>query len=111
MNPAIFLTALLINPFVFSFENNASNSDISKPLIGCVLATDKARKKFIFQLYLQRHDAEFIDQLALNTRRHFDQEVFKSDIYVVIDTSTATTADFNECIVVGVKEFIAADWL
>jgi len=111
MNPAIFLTALLISPFVFSFENNASNIDISTPLIGCVLAADKARTKFIFQLYLQRHDAEFIDQLAVNTRRHFDQEVFKSDIYVVIDTSTATTADFKECIVVGVKEFIAAEHL
>lgn len=85
---------------------------MSKPLIGCVLAADKARTKFIFQLYLQRHDAEFMNQLAVNTRRHFDQEDFKSDIYVVIDTpSTATTADLKECIVVGVKEFIAADWL
>jgi len=81
----------------------ADNNENAKPLIGCLLAENKTRTRFIFQIYLQKHDLEFMDKVAVNTRRHFDREVFKSDLYVGIDH----TSEFKECIVVGLKEFIA----
>lgn len=80
----------------------------TKPLIGLVLATNDTNNQFIFQIYLQKEDTEFYDQRTLHTRRYYDQEVFKTDLYALVDSSHLTNA--KQCIVTGIKEFIASEF-
>lgn len=75
-----------------------------KPLICCMLASDAKKTKFVFQIYLQKEDVEFIDGRALNIRRYFNQECYKSDLYALIDSSHLR--NLKQCIVIGVKEHI-----
>ena len=91
------------DPFTFTAPSEIN----TKPLVACILAANTSKTNFIFQIYLQKEDSEFFDSNALNTRRHFDQEVFKSDIYVILDAKALI--DLKECLVVGIKEFIATD--
>lgn len=89
------------------FIQNEENMDNSKPLIACILAVNDVKTKAILQIYLQSNDAEFIDAQSRNTRRYFDQEVFKSDLYILVESSSIQS--LKPCVVIGIKEFVSAD--
>ncbi len=81
----------------------------ASPLVGVVLSANDKHNQFIFQIYLQKEDTEFFESDALNTRRYYDKEVFKTDLYVLIDSSNLLNS--KQCIVTGIKEFISCDFI
>ena len=89
------------------FTQNELNQDNTKPLIACILAVNTAKTKLILQIYLSPHDVEFISTQSRNTRRYFEQEVFKSDLY--ISTESSTIQGLKPCVVIGIKEFVSTE--
>ena len=92
-------------------------------MVVCVLATNKNRTKFIVQPYLKISQIE-IFKTKENTvelsrvRKFFNNEVFKSDMYALINiknpyapsnTTNQTCSSkiiFKQCFVLGIKEYL-----
>lgn len=96
-----FIKKSLISEHLDEFKVDSSQSE---SLVCCVLSTDAPQTKLIVQIYLKPSDEEFIDPECLNTRKFFEREVFKSDLYALLDASKLD--ELKECFVVGVKEYM-----
>jgi protein polybromo-1 len=119
MNKRMVIPNLEIKP-----NEKLENLNIDdEPLIVCVLASNASKCKFIVQLYLQTNQiTQFASENSIELikmRKFFTQEVFKSDLYALIDIEnpyasfnesntdkSASNILFKQCFVVGLKEYL-----
>jgi protein polybromo-1 len=99
-----------------SFDNkNAQQSQSStknESLIVCLLALNSKQSKFIVQVYLRPIDDDFINARAKRVRKFFEQEVFKSDLYALVDLNKLDNIkdlELKPCYVVSIKEYMSSE--
>ncbi len=92
------IIANLSNKERFNLDSNLKN-----PFICCVLASNSPQTKIVVQIYLESSDTEFLENESKKTRKSFDQEVYRTDLFIPIELNNVT---FKQCYVVGVKEFM-----
>jgi protein polybromo-1 len=85
---------------------HASSSSQESNLIICVLKVNSDSSKFIAQVYLRPSDDQFIDVEVKKLRKFFAKEIFKSDLYALLDTSEEVTGSLKPCFVMGMKDFL-----
>lgn len=86
-----------------NLEVNSNNEN----LIVCILAQNQNKSQIIVQVYLKQSDEEFFDLNLVKTRRFFSQEVFKSDLYALIDLDQVN--EMLPCLVIGFKEYLTSE--
>jgi protein polybromo-1 len=74
----------------------------NEPMIVCALKVNANSSRFVAQLYLRPDDEQLIDSQAKKLRKFCANEVFKSDLYAVLDASVVNGA----CYVMGMRDFI-----
>jgi hypothetical protein len=96
---------LIVNKMDKSFGDFPSVSANQDNLIICVLKVNSDSSKFIAQVYLRPNDDQFIDIEAKKFRKFFSKEIFKSDLYVLLEANEVS-GSLKPCFVMGMKDFL-----